>query len=131
MPRLTKRFVDAAKPKEIESFYWDEEIPGFGLRVKTSGRRLYFIQYRAGGRTRRLGLGLHGVLTPEDARRRAKDQLGGWLEAKTLLKTNDKSASRTARRFARRLSNTSPIVTSENTRKLAKSHQVPWATASS
>jgi integrase len=71
MPKLTKRMVDAIRPGEAESFVWDDEPPGFGLRVLPSGRRSYLIQYRAKGRTRRLVLGPHGVLTPELARDKA------------------------------------------------------------
>lgn len=71
MPRLTKRVVDAARAEGGEQFLWDPEMPGFGLRVRPSGRRYYVVQYRSKGRTRRLTLGPHGVLTPDEARRKA------------------------------------------------------------
>ena len=71
MPRLTKRVVDAARAEGGERFIWDPEMPGFGLRVRQSGRRYYVVQYRSKGRTRRLTLGPHGVLTPDEARRKA------------------------------------------------------------
>jgi integrase len=76
MPRLTKRTVDAALPRERDYFVWDRELPGFGLRVMPSGRKSYLVQYRAGGRTRRVGLGVHGAATPEQARKLARDRLG-------------------------------------------------------
>jgi integrase len=44
--------------------------------VFKSGKRSYLVQYRAGGRTRRYTIGLHGVWTPETARREAKILLG-------------------------------------------------------
>jgi integrase len=44
--------------------------------VFTSGRRSYLVQYRAKGRTRRYTIGLHGVWTPETARREARVLLG-------------------------------------------------------
>ncbi len=69
--KLTKRAVDAVRPGSSDVFEWDGELPGFGLRVKPSGRKSYLIQYRADGRTRRVTLGPHGVLTPEQARERA------------------------------------------------------------
>lgn len=76
MAKLTKRVVDAADVREKDYFIWDDELPGFGLRVFASGKRSYLIQYRAAGRTRRFTIGLHGIWTPETARQEAKVQLG-------------------------------------------------------
>ena len=76
MPRLTKRTVDAAQLRESDYFIWDTELGGFGLRVRPSGRKVYLLQYRAGGRTRRVGLGRHGDVTPDMARRHARELLG-------------------------------------------------------
>ncbi len=76
MAKLTKRIVDAAEINGRDYFVWDDELPGFGLRVFASGKRSYLIQYRAAGRTRRYTIGLHGVWTPETARQEAKIQLG-------------------------------------------------------
>ena len=76
MTKLTKRTVDAADVRERDYFIWDDELPGFGLRVFASGKRSYLIQYRAAGRTRRYTIGLHGVWTPETARQEAKVQFG-------------------------------------------------------
>ena len=76
MPKLTKRAVDAAKAGTKDYVIWDDELPGFGLRVFTSGKRSYVLQYRSAGRSRRFTIGLHGVWTPERARQEAKAQLG-------------------------------------------------------
>src|SRR5271170_3977155 len=80
MPKLTKRIVDAEKAADgKEHFVWDDEMPGFGLRVLPSGRKSYVVQYKIGGRggeTRRKSLGLHGVLTAEEARTEARKWLG-------------------------------------------------------
>lgn len=92
--RLTKRAVEAAKPAERDVFLWDDAMPGFGLRVLPSGKRGYLIQYRAKGRTRRLALGLHGTLTPEQARRLAAEQLA------CVRRGEDPSADRAAARHA-------------------------------
>jgi len=76
MTKINKRSVDAADVRSKDYFIWDQELPGFGLRVFASGKRSYLIQYRAQGRTRRYTIGLHGVWTPEQARQEAKVQLG-------------------------------------------------------
>ena len=68
MAKLNKRSVDAAQPRGAEWFLWDDELKGFGLRVRPSGRKFYLAQYRFRGRTRRLMLGEHGRLTPDQAR---------------------------------------------------------------
>jgi integrase len=76
VPKITKRIVDAAEVREKDYVVWDDELPGFGLRVFASGKRSYVIQYRAAGRSRRYTIGLHGVWTPETARQEAKVQFG-------------------------------------------------------
>ncbi|MEO3434461.1 tyrosine-type recombinase/integrase [Inquilinus sp. CAU 1745] len=76
MAKITKRVVDAAEARKKDYVLWDDELPGFGLRVFTSGKRSYVIQYRASGRSRRYTIGLHGVWTPETARQEAKVQFG-------------------------------------------------------
>ena len=76
MTKLTRRTADATEIKSSDYVMWDEELPGFGLRVFRSGKRGYVVQYRAAGRSRRITIALHGVWTPEEARREAKVLLG-------------------------------------------------------
>lgn len=76
MTKLSKRIVDQAEPGAADFFIWDDELPGFGLRVFRSGKRSYLVQYRAGGRSRRFTIGPHGVWTPETARKEARILLG-------------------------------------------------------
>jgi hypothetical protein len=72
MPSITKRFVDSITPGSKETEYWDEKIPGFGIRVKPSGVKSYVIRYRTPSGQRRLTLGQHGRITPDQARELAK-----------------------------------------------------------
>ena len=92
MARITKRTVDTLQPnKDRDVFAWDSELRGFGVRVKPSGVRAFFIQYRnVEGRTRRLVLGQYGALTPETARDLAREKLAG------VARGEDPSAERHA-----------------------------------
>lgn len=76
--KLTKRFVESIVPHEKnELLLWDSELRGFGVRVFPTGRRTYFVQYRNQfSSTRRKKIGVHGVVTAEQAREEAKKLLG-------------------------------------------------------
>jgi integrase len=77
LPRLSKRFIDGiAVPATGDTFAWDSELPGFGLRTKPSGVKTFLIQYRnKHGQSRRFTLGRFGVLTPEQAKAEARLKL--------------------------------------------------------
>jgi integrase len=69
---LTKRMIDSTAPRADDVFRWDDEVRGFGVRVRPNGLKVYVLQYRnAGGRSRRVTLGHHGPLTAEAARQLA------------------------------------------------------------
>ena len=80
--KITKKAIDAliadAKAASGAVFLWDNELAGFGAKA-TGSACSYVVQYRLDGRgapTKRLTLGKHGVLTPDEARKRAKEELG-------------------------------------------------------
>ena len=76
---ITKRAVDAAKARSVDSYLWDKELHGFGLKVTPAGSKVYLVQYQLGGRkgrTRRVTIGRHGEVTPTFARAEAKRLLG-------------------------------------------------------
>jgi integrase len=87
--------VDALKPVKRDTLYRDEDLSGFALRAKPSGARTWVVQYRnSAGRTRKLALGRVGVLTPDEARQRARKALG------RVAHGDDPSATRNAARGA-------------------------------
>ena len=59
MGKRTKRTVEAAPVQATDYIIWDDEIPGFGIRIFASGKRSYIIQYRSQGRSRRFTIGGH------------------------------------------------------------------------
>src|SRR5580693_515402 len=82
--KITKRVVDALKapePSKVgvkvrESFLWDRELRGFGVQVMPSGLKSFVIQYRTPeGRPRRVVIGRYGLMTVEEARTLAHEQL--------------------------------------------------------
>jgi len=91
--RLTKRIVDAALPSQKDLYVWDSSLTGFGLKVTPTGRKVYLIQYRIGKRTRRVTLGVHGSITTEEARQKAKVQLGGVAAGIDPAAERDKAKS--------------------------------------
>ncbi|WP_245571223.1 tyrosine-type recombinase/integrase [Neorhizobium alkalisoli] len=74
--KLTKRIIDGLQARDKDYFEWDDELPGFGVRIWPTGRKTYLAQYRAGKQTRRFKIGVHGPLTVEEARKEAKVVLG-------------------------------------------------------
>ena len=78
--KITKRTVDAMPPGAADTYLWDDELKGFGLKVTPNGGKTYLVQYRLGGRAgkvRRVTIGPHGSpWTPEGARNEAKAILG-------------------------------------------------------
>ncbi len=94
--KITKRLVDSLKSRDIEYVVFDAEIRGFGVRTRPSGAKSYILMYRAGrGRhapLRKLTLGTIGKLTPDEARKLARQAVGDVAHGR------DPAESRTSKR---------------------------------
>ncbi len=62
--------------KPVHAFYRDDILQGFGLRVTSNGSKSYFIEKRVNGKNKRITVGRHGQITPEQARKQAQKLLG-------------------------------------------------------
>ena len=70
--KLSKRTVDALAADGRDAVFWDRDLPGFGIRVYPSGRKVYLVQARGPKGSKRATLGRHGEdLAPEQARKKA------------------------------------------------------------
>ena len=95
--KLTKRLVDDMPvPGAAESWTWDSEIKGFGLKITPTGRKVFFLKYRPRGSrtTAKLQLGPYGPLTVEQARDQARRALGA------VIGGSDPARDRSSRRQA-------------------------------
>jgi integrase len=71
--RSLKALKPPPKPKQLD--YFDDTLPGFGLRVSYNGRKSWIVLYRCNGTKGRLTLGRFDVLPLADAREKARDAL--------------------------------------------------------
>ena len=78
MPRvdLTARLARQSKPQAKDTILFDKALPGFGLRIHPSGRKVWIVQARIEGRSRRIVIARHGEMDFAEARRRARDMFG-------------------------------------------------------
>ena len=72
---ISKRTVDGLSVEDKDAVFWDRQLPGFGVRVYPSGSKVYVVQTRVGGRSKRITLGRHGVITSGKAREKAAETL--------------------------------------------------------
>ena len=68
--KLTQKNVAAlALPDgKSEAIFFDDDLPGFGIRIRVGGSRTWIYQYKIGNQNRRVTLGSLAALTPACAR---------------------------------------------------------------
>ena len=77
MPRvnLTARLARETKPQTKDTILFDKTLPGFGLRIHPSGRKVWIVQARIKGRSRRIVIARYTEMKHSQARRRARELL--------------------------------------------------------
>ena len=74
--KLNKRTIDGLSVERGDRVFWDSTLPGFGIRVHATGRKVYVAQARIpGGRPKRAVIGPYVRMPVEEARRRASDMI--------------------------------------------------------
>ena len=58
-----------------DKLFFDDELAGFGFRIRDGGKRTWIAQYRLGKKQRRVTIGTAANTTAEEARKRAKGVL--------------------------------------------------------
>jgi integrase len=73
--KLTTQSVKilAVPAGKSEGIFFDDDVPGFGVRVRDGGSRTYVFQYKLGAKQRRIAMGPVTALDIGKARNKAKD----------------------------------------------------------
>lgn len=74
---LTAKKVRDARPDSKAFIEWDDDPVGLGLRVWPSGKKVFILNYRVDGRSRRMNLGTVKKLSLEQARDVAREAMRG------------------------------------------------------
>src|SRR5688572_4446597 len=79
--KLTKSFVDKVQPPASGyAIHWDDKVPGYGLRVTSSGVRSFVAHGRVLGQPVIVTIGRYGLYTEDKARSKAQGILQGMRE---------------------------------------------------
>lgn len=81
--RLTRQSVAAltVPPGRADTFAWDSDVPGFGVKLSAGGSRRWILQYRPTGHrnAKRITIGAVDALPLDEARREARKLLAKAL----------------------------------------------------
>jgi integrase len=80
---------------KTDAIYFDDDLPGFGIRLRASGKRSFIFQYQVGAKQRRIALGAQGALTVPAARK-----IAGDLHARVRLGEDPAATKREGQRRA-------------------------------
>jgi hypothetical protein len=83
--RLSKSVIDGLQAALKDVVYWDETLPGFGVKVTPRARKVFIALYRTGGagsRLRKYTIGPYGRVTLHGARAEAQKVFAAKLEGR-------------------------------------------------
>lgn len=76
MVKLTKSFIDKVKPPAVAyEMHWDDAVRGYGLRVTSTGKRVFMVMGRVKGKQVQFTIGNYGTYTEDTARKKAQKVL--------------------------------------------------------
>ena len=90
--KLTQRGIKSATYRGGWDVRWDSSVTGLGLRIYPSGKKAFLVSYRAHGRKRRMTLGSFGTITLDQARRKARRELGKVEDGRDPLGEREQKA---------------------------------------
>lgn len=74
--KLTKKFVDGLQPSDKDESYFDTELKGFHVKVTPTGKKVFRVKGILQGKQKAVTLGTYPALTVDQARDRARMELG-------------------------------------------------------
>lgn len=94
MSKLTQSFVKslAVSPGESQTFYMDDELTGFGLRVSPT-KKVFYLQMRVGRKVLKRKLGEFGPMTVDQARKNALQMKAQLLDGRDPYEERHRGAS--------------------------------------
>jgi integrase len=82
---MTKSAIDDLAVAEKDTVYWDQGLPGFGVKVTPRGRKVFIVMYRLGGagsQLRKYTVGPYGRVTLPMARAQAQKIFAARLDGR-------------------------------------------------
>ena len=65
---MPRRSIDRLTVSDKDAVFWDRDLPGFGVRVHATGRKVYVVQSRGPAGLKRVTLGPYAGISIEDRR---------------------------------------------------------------
>jgi integrase len=87
--RGLKALKPPERPKQVD--YFDDSLPGFGLRVSYNGRKSWIVLYRCNGVKARLTLGRFDLFPLAEAREKARDALKSAARGEDPMSTKHRN----------------------------------------